>query len=181
VPLHLERQPDGTGPEHPWGRWHIADDAGAVVGLVVEEREWLGYRYGPSRYTVADNRGPVPYGARWRSEGPLHGVRRAGSPSRPVKGPLYGRRSPPESKSGMIPYPLRGHERHRPAGPAHTYFLEIKPVLCDPASMLTRRTCPNRILDPSLIASHLAPLREDLLTCAFVRTVPSDLTGCETF
>lgn len=68
MPLRLERQPEGTGPEH-WGRWHVVDGAGAVVGLVVEEREWLGYRYGPSRYSVADNPGAVAYGTCWRSEG----------------------------------------------------------------------------------------------------------------
>jgi Domain of unknown function (DUF4158) len=75
VTLHLERRLTGTGPEHRWARWDVLDDAGAVVGLVVEEREWLGYRYGPSTYTVAENAGDVPCGARWRSEG--HSTRTA--------------------------------------------------------------------------------------------------------
>jgi hypothetical protein len=67
--LHLERQPYGTGPQDRWGRWHALDDAGAVVGLVLEDRDFDGSNLGPSRYIAVHNPDAVPYGSRWRSPG----------------------------------------------------------------------------------------------------------------
>jgi hypothetical protein len=44
-----------------WARWRAVDEAGALVGTVVEEREWLGHAYGPPTFTVAHN----PTGGQW--------------------------------------------------------------------------------------------------------------------
>ncbi len=67
--LYLERDVEGTGPEHRWGRWRVLDsDDDALVGFVAEEREWLGDTYGPSRYYVAHNPSGEAYGSLWRAE-----------------------------------------------------------------------------------------------------------------
>jgi hypothetical protein len=52
-----------------WARWRVVDETGDLVGLVVEERAWLGQAYGPPTFAVVHNPsgGDVP--ARWRSDG----------------------------------------------------------------------------------------------------------------
>jgi hypothetical protein len=65
--LHLERieAQAVTG----WARWHVLDGAGELVGIVVEEHEWIGHTYGPATYDVAHNSTGEAFGALWRSEG----------------------------------------------------------------------------------------------------------------
>jgi hypothetical protein len=47
----------------------VVDERCAPLGLVVEERAWLGHTYGPPTFSVVHNPsgGNVP--ARWRSDG----------------------------------------------------------------------------------------------------------------
>jgi hypothetical protein len=65
--LHLERieAEAVTG----WARWHVLDTGGELVGIVVEDHEWLGHTYGPATYGVAHNPTGEAFGALWRSEG----------------------------------------------------------------------------------------------------------------
>ncbi len=51
-----------------WARWHVTD-AGVLVGIVVEDHDWLGTTHGPASYTVAHNPTAAPWAALWRSEG----------------------------------------------------------------------------------------------------------------
>ena len=50
-----------------WGRWHVLDAGGELVGIVVEDHEWLGADYGPAAYDVAHNPTGGEWEALWRS------------------------------------------------------------------------------------------------------------------
>jgi hypothetical protein len=65
--LHLERTEARavTG----WARWHVLDAGGELVGIVVEDHEWIGHAYGPATYGVAHNPAGEAFGALWRSDG----------------------------------------------------------------------------------------------------------------
>lgn len=65
--LHLERIEARavTG----WARWHVLDTGGELVGIVVEDHEWIGPVYGPATYGVAHNPTGEAFGALWRSDG----------------------------------------------------------------------------------------------------------------
>ncbi len=52
-----------------WARWNIVDAAGEPVGLVDEERQWAGSRYGPPTYVAVHNPSGAAWQALWRSEG----------------------------------------------------------------------------------------------------------------
>lgn len=52
-----------------WARWRVVDGAGALVGTVVEERQWLGHAYGPPTFTVAHNPTAGQWAAGWASSG----------------------------------------------------------------------------------------------------------------
>jgi hypothetical protein len=52
-----------------WARWRVVDQAGALVGTVVEERDWLGNAYGPPTFTVAHNPTGGQWAAAWTSSG----------------------------------------------------------------------------------------------------------------
>ena len=52
-----------------WARWRVVDEAGALVGTVVEERQWLGHAYGPPTFTVAHNPTGGQWAAGWTSSG----------------------------------------------------------------------------------------------------------------
>lgn len=53
-----------------WARWRVVDEAGALVGTVVEAREWLGHACGPPTFTVAHNpTGRQGAAAAWVSSG----------------------------------------------------------------------------------------------------------------
>lgn len=52
-----------------WARWRVVDETGALVGLVAEDREWLGHTYGPPTFDAAHNPTGAPWAALWRSEG----------------------------------------------------------------------------------------------------------------
>jgi hypothetical protein len=65
--LHLERieGQSVTG----WARWHVLAGSDELVGIVVEDHEWLGSSYGPATYDVAHNPTGGEWEALWRSEG----------------------------------------------------------------------------------------------------------------
>jgi hypothetical protein len=65
--LHLERTE--ARAVSGWARWHVLDAGGELVGIVVEDHEWLGHTYGPATYGVAHNPTGEAFGALWRSEG----------------------------------------------------------------------------------------------------------------
>ena len=65
--LHLERIE--TQAATGWARWHLLDAGGELVGIVAEDREWLGHTYGPATYGAAHNPTGEAFGAVWRSEG----------------------------------------------------------------------------------------------------------------
>src|SRR5229473_687241 len=48
--LLLERTESQHG--ELWARWRVVDEVGALVGTVVEEREWLGHAYGTPTFSV---------------------------------------------------------------------------------------------------------------------------------
>jgi len=52
-----------------WARWLVVNESGVLVGIVVEEREWLGHTYGPTTFAVAHNPTGKPWAALWRSCG----------------------------------------------------------------------------------------------------------------
>ena len=52
-----------------WARWRVVDEAGVLVGTVVEEREWLGHAYGLPTFTVAHNPTGGQWAAAWNSSG----------------------------------------------------------------------------------------------------------------
>jgi hypothetical protein len=52
-----------------WARWRVVDEAGALVGTVVEERGWLGHAYGPPTFMVALNPTAGQWTAGWTSSG----------------------------------------------------------------------------------------------------------------
>jgi hypothetical protein len=52
-----------------WARWRVVDKSGALVGTVVEEREWLGHAYGPPTFTVAHKPTGGQWAAGWTSSG----------------------------------------------------------------------------------------------------------------
>jgi hypothetical protein len=52
-----------------WARWRLVDEAGGLVGVVVEERDWLGHAYGPPYFTVAHNPTGGQWAALWASSG----------------------------------------------------------------------------------------------------------------
>lgn len=52
-----------------WARWHVLDTGGELVGIVVEDHEWIGHAYGPATYGVAHNPTGEAFGALWRSDG----------------------------------------------------------------------------------------------------------------
>ena len=52
-----------------WARWRVVDEAGALVGSVVEAREWLGHAYGPPTCTVAHDPTGGQGEAAWTSPG----------------------------------------------------------------------------------------------------------------
>ena len=52
-----------------WARWRVVDEAGALVGSVVEAREWLGHACGPPTFTVAHNPTGGQGAAAWVSSG----------------------------------------------------------------------------------------------------------------
>ena len=52
-----------------WARWHVLDAGGELVGIVVEDRDWIGHAYGPATYSVAHNPTGEGFGALWRSDG----------------------------------------------------------------------------------------------------------------
>ena len=72
--LRLERDLTGHGPkDHEgagrWAKWLVVDvDTGATVGLVVEDREWLGSNYGPSTYDAGHNPTGEAFEALWVSK-----------------------------------------------------------------------------------------------------------------
>ena len=52
-----------------WARWRVVDEVGALVGTVVEAREWLGHACGPPTFTVAHNPTGGQGAALWASSG----------------------------------------------------------------------------------------------------------------
>jgi hypothetical protein len=52
-----------------WARWRVVNEAGVLVGTVVEERQWLGHAYGPPSFTVAHNPTGGHWAALWASPG----------------------------------------------------------------------------------------------------------------
>lgn len=58
-------------PVTGWARWQVLDDGHdqAVIGVVVEDHEWLGGDYGPARFSAAHNPGAKDWGAPGRSDG----------------------------------------------------------------------------------------------------------------
>jgi hypothetical protein len=52
-----------------WARWRVVDEVGALVGTVVEEREWLGHAYGTPTFSVAHNPTGAQSEAMWTSSG----------------------------------------------------------------------------------------------------------------
>jgi hypothetical protein len=52
-----------------WARWRVVDERASLVGLVAEERDWLGGAYGPVTFTAAHNPSGAAWGALWRTEG----------------------------------------------------------------------------------------------------------------
>lgn len=66
-PLRLERTESQGGPL--WARWRVFDEAGALVGTVVEERQCLGHAYGPPTFTVAHDPTGGQWAALWASPG----------------------------------------------------------------------------------------------------------------
>lgn len=70
--LTLERDLDPASPAvriSGWAKWRVVDEAGGLVGFVVEEREWLGHTYGPATFTAVHNPTGEDFGALWRAEG----------------------------------------------------------------------------------------------------------------
>jgi hypothetical protein len=49
--------------------WRVLAPSGEPVGIVTEEREWLGDDYGPPTYATAHNPTGEPFEALWRAEG----------------------------------------------------------------------------------------------------------------
>ena len=52
-----------------WARWRVVNEAGLLVGVVLEERRWLGHSYGPPSFTVAHNPAVEQWAAAWASSG----------------------------------------------------------------------------------------------------------------
>jgi hypothetical protein len=52
-----------------WAQWRVVDEAGVGVGVVVEERQWLGHAYGPPSFAVAHNPTGGQWAALWASSG----------------------------------------------------------------------------------------------------------------
>lgn len=56
-----------------WARWWVLDSEAPVgeelVGVVAQDREWLGDTFGPTTYMAVHNPGGAPFGARWKAEG----------------------------------------------------------------------------------------------------------------
>lgn len=65
--LHVRRVEIDADPGG-WGRWEVVDDAGQVIGLVTERREWSGHDHGPAAYDVACRPDPMPAPACWSSQ-----------------------------------------------------------------------------------------------------------------
>ena len=65
--LHLERTE--ARAVSGWARWHVLDAGGELVGIVVEDHEWIGHAHGPATYGVAHNPTGEAFGALWRSDG----------------------------------------------------------------------------------------------------------------
>jgi hypothetical protein len=50
-------------------RWRVVDEAGLLVGVVVEERQWLGHAYSPPMFTAAHDPTGGQWAAAWASSG----------------------------------------------------------------------------------------------------------------
>jgi hypothetical protein len=68
VTLHVLRTESAAGTADR-GKWNVLTDAGELVGLIFEERPWLGSQYGPVTYTAVRNPTGRAFAAVWRSEG----------------------------------------------------------------------------------------------------------------
>jgi hypothetical protein len=72
APYRLEGQPESNAAAvriSGWARWRVLDAAGELVGLVVEDREWLGHTWGEPRYDAVHNPTDEEFGALWVSRG----------------------------------------------------------------------------------------------------------------
>jgi hypothetical protein len=65
--LHLQRTE--ARAVSGWARWHVFDAGGELVGIVVEDHDWIGHAYGPATYSVAHNPTGEAFAAQWRSDG----------------------------------------------------------------------------------------------------------------
>ncbi len=86
--LHLERTE--ARAVSGWARWHVLDAGGELVGIVVEDHEWIGHAYGPATYSVAHNPTGEAFGALWRSDGhptPLEALAALAAHLAPPDGP----------------------------------------------------------------------------------------------